>query len=174
MKVSTTLPTSVKVTSALITVGANQDTPSGPVQRMMAALQDPTSTFTSDQVAYLMATAARWAREAVEVEPSPLAYAAGFDAGYRARVTEENDEYANQMLIFNAGEHVTALERKKLRDRSDAVALISRTSDHPGGPVDWETGRPLAPFPRVRPTPAPLPADARSSATTPFLTGSAA
>lgn len=168
---STTLPEIVKGASAEITSSPS----SGAVQRMMSALQDPSKLFTSDQVAFMMATAARWAREAVEDEPSPLTYAAGYQAGYRARVNEENDKYRNQALYFDAGETITAYQRRQLRSRLDAEATVPHVTDHPGGPVDWDTGLPTTPSTRVRPTPAPLPADARTTATTPRnLTGSAA
>lgn len=175
MKVSTSAPVDVKVASALITTQAPQSTP---VQRMMAALADPAATFTPDQVAYLMATAARWAREAVEGEPSPLSYAAGFDAGYKARVAEENDQYRRdcETVFFDGDGVIKGIEQRQLRDRLDREALVPRLGDYTGGPVDWDTGRTINPPPlRARPSPAaPLPAGAHPTATTPFSTGSAA
>lgn len=144
-------------------------------ERMIAALADPDAVFTRDQVAYLMSTTARWAREAVEEEPSELTYRAGFEAGYRDRCSEENDDFRkqNETLYFNAGEHTTALERKKLRDRFDATALVPRAHDHVGGPVSWDTGR-TSTLALVRPTPASLPADESTTATASTLMGSAA
>jgi hypothetical protein len=173
MKVSTIAPAPVNPTSGLIAEPAPQDTPSSPVQRMIDALRDPTSTFTADQVAWLMATAARWAREAVEEEPSPLSYAAGFDAGYRARVDEENAAYP-PAPIWTAQDR-QFIDQVDYRRTCDYQAGLDRVTDYAGGPVDWETGQAITPsFPRVRPTPASLPTDARSTATTPYVTGSAA
>lgn len=68
--------------------------PDEAVQRLVAKLTNPRSVYTSSQVAFLMGTAGRWAREAVDGEPSELSYRAGYQDGYRARVAEENAAYA--------------------------------------------------------------------------------
>lgn len=115
-----------------MTTAADTETP---LDRLIAALADPGHLFTAEQVAFLMGTAARWAREAVEDEPSPESYAAGFEAGYRSRVDEENAAYPPPP-IFVAGEWVRAAERVAARRAADTRRR--RRSDHRRGPVrEW-------------------------------------
>ena len=73
-------------------------------QRLVAALADRKhQVFTRDQVAWLMAQAMRW--------------------GYEHRVDEENEAWPDTTIVFNAGETIRAIERKRLRDESDAAVL---------------------------------------------------
>lgn len=111
------------------------------LDRLQAALADPAHLFTRDQVVYLMATAARWAREAVEDEPSPLTYAAGHAAGYAARVREENAAYPAGP-IFDGRETVRWINQVDYRRRRDAEAPRRLRTDYRGGqlpawPPDW-------------------------------------
>jgi hypothetical protein len=103
-----------------------------PTERLAAKLQDPNATFTRDQLIYVAASMARWAREAVEGEPSPLAYAAGFDDGYRARVAEENAAYPPERDPVVVG-LVGFIDRADYRRRCDAEASQPRPGDFQGG-----------------------------------------
>lgn len=102
-----------------------------PFERLIEGLNDPDRMFTRDQVAYLMGTAARWAREAVEEEPSPLSYAAGFAAGWKARVAEENAAYPRPVYGLGGQWADQAAHRRQ----HDATARRSRRGDYRGGPV---------------------------------------
>lgn len=70
---------------------------------LAAALADPAHQFTRDEVADLIAVAIRW--------------------GYEVRVDEENAAYppAGAELVFNAGEHIRAVDRKRYREERDAA-----------------------------------------------------
>lgn len=105
-----------------------------PVDRLIAALQDPDHLFTSEQVAYLMATAARWGREAVEGEPSPETYAAGYADGYRAHAAEENAGWPPP-AVFDAASVTGWVDRRAYRRRFDRDARRRRRTDHRKGPV---------------------------------------
>jgi hypothetical protein len=63
------------------------------VAKLRAASMGEPVTFTAAQAVYLMGAAAQWARDVVDGEPSKLSYRAGYEAGYRARVAEENAAY---------------------------------------------------------------------------------
>jgi hypothetical protein len=125
------------------------------IERMVTALADPGHLFTREQVAYLMATAARWAREVVEGEPSPLTYAAGYDAGYRARVAQENADWPPPP-IYDAQAVSRWTDQVEARRQADRDARARRRDDHRGGPVPvWPATRPdpVVAGPRV-PNPA--------------------
>jgi hypothetical protein len=98
-------------------------------ERIAAALADPDHLFTSAQVADLMATAARWGRESADWE-SP-GWRAGFDAGYRARVAEENQAYPPPP-VFSMGQWWDQAENRR---RCDRDARRRWRTDHRGGPV---------------------------------------
>ena len=103
-----------------------------------SALADPDRMFTAAQVADLMATAGRWGREAVEDEPSELSWRAGFEAGYRERVDEENRGHPASP-VFTFGEWLATAEVQAYRERIAA----DRTQRYAGGPVEvWEATRP--------------------------------
>ena len=100
------------------------------VDRLVAALGDPSYRFTPDQVVFLMAESARWAREAIEGEPSPLTYAAGVADGYWQRVAEENAAYPPEpyRLTTTARQDAVAVYRK----RSGVDVVEPRPGDFPG------------------------------------------
>jgi hypothetical protein len=105
--------------------------------RLIEALEDPDWEPTPDQVAFLMATAARWARESVEGEPSPETYRAGFDDGYRARVAEENAAGPPTEFKVYISDVRQMIDRVDYRRECDRVAMVSRTGDYwPGDPVE--------------------------------------
>ncbi len=103
--------------------------------RLQAALTDPDRMYTPDQVAYLMAAAARWAREDRDGEPDPLSYAAGLQDGYRQRVAEENAGYPPPP--YGAVELDRVGDARRRRRAWDAAARAGRRrrGDHKGGPV---------------------------------------
>lgn len=112
-----------------------------PTDRLIDALSDPNRLFTPAEVAYLMSTAGRWGHDARadESEPDPLSAAAGWDAGYRARVAEENAAYP-PVPVFVAGQWA---DRADYRAACDAAASVPRTEDYLGGPVPvWDADRP--------------------------------
>jgi hypothetical protein len=110
--------------------------------RLQAALTDPDRTYTPEQVAYLMAAAARWAREDRDGEPDPLSYAAGHADGYRQRVAEENAGYPPPP--YGVAETVQVADARRGRRAWDAAARAGRRrrGDHRGGaarvwPATW-------------------------------------
>lgn len=109
--------------------------------RLVEALNDPDRLYDRAQLAFFMASAVRWGYELrtdEEREPDGLSYAAGFDAGYRQRVAEENAAYPPVKVFSAAG----------LRDLADvqtarAAAGADREQRYAGGPVpDWGASRP--------------------------------
>jgi hypothetical protein len=105
-----------------------------PIDRLQAALADPDHLFTREQVAYLMGEAARWAREAVEGEPSELSWRSGYEAGYRARVAEENAEYPPPPVSIGG----RWVDQVTYRRQCDADGRRRRRGDYRGGPVrEW-------------------------------------
>lgn len=102
--------------------------------RLVAKLRDAAAgrpvTFSAAQAAYLMGAAAQWARDVADGEPSPLSYRAGFEAGYRARVAEENAAYPPEPydLRSSAGEDA----RRVHRIRSGVDVVEPRPEDFQG------------------------------------------
>lgn len=112
---------------------------STPVSRLTAALTDPDRLFTPAEVAWLMSVAGRWGREIVAAEQAadPLSWRAGYLAGYRKRVAEENGDYPPPP-IFAFGEWQTGAERQAARERAES----DRTQRYGGGPVEvWPATR---------------------------------
>lgn len=160
-------------------------------ERLIAALNDPNHLFTADQVAYLMATAGRWSNESPAGES--LAYRAAFEAGYQARIAEENAKTAEPVWSALDTKLVTQANYRK---HHDEIAAQPCVGDYLGGPVDWEAKdwrndidpvsvqtRKLVPVrdylndkpePHDWPTPAQLPADVRFIRSTTTSMGSAA
>lgn len=114
------------------------DQPTTATERLVAALQDPDFLFTRDQVAHLMASAARWARESADGEPDDLTYRAGFLDGVRAAEAAQNEAYRRELStpVFVAGEWVAAGERHAARQRADRDAHRRHRGDYRGGPVE--------------------------------------
>lgn len=81
--------------------------------RLVAKLNNPRAVFNREQLAFLMAESARWARESIEEVPSELSWRAGFEAGYWARVAEENDAYPPQPygVMTSAGRDAVEVHR---------------------------------------------------------------
>lgn len=107
-----------------------------PTDRLLRILNDPSEepvTLTRTQLAWLMSTAGRWARETPHVET--LSYQAGYDAGYRARVAEENAAYPPKP-IFNAAGTQRWINQVDYRRHCDEQARTPRTNDYTGGPVE--------------------------------------
>ena len=102
--------------------------------RLIAALNDPNHLFTADQVAYLMATSGRWAVEAPPGES--LAYKAAYEAGYQARIAEENQQWP-PAPVWTA-EDGRMVEQAKYRAKVDEIASQPCVGDYQGGPVEWE------------------------------------
>lgn len=75
-------------------------------------------TFDRVQVAWLMSQAMRW--------------------GYESRVDEENSVWPDTTLVFNAGETIRAIDRRRLREALDAEARLPRAGGYRGGPVEWD------------------------------------
>ncbi|MGN9802041.1 hypothetical protein [Micromonospora sp. L32] len=107
-------------------------TPSaGGILAAASALQGPQQTFTREQVAYLM----------------HLAYESGRTATYLEDVAELHATWARNPI-----HRPTAEQRYQERmAEMDALGQARAAAEgrpyriHPGGPVDWETGRPLGP-----------------------------
>lgn len=113
-----------------------------PIARLMEALADPDYLFTRAQVAFLMATAARWAREDRDREPGPETYEAGRRDGYRQRVAEENAAYPPPPIAGWDGV-LKMIDQVDYRRRCDAEARRRRPGDYRGGPVPvWDADRP--------------------------------
>jgi hypothetical protein len=98
--------------------------------RLIDKLHDPAAVYSSSQVAYLMGVAAQWSRDIIDGEPSPLTYRAGFAAGYRARVAEENAAYPPEPL------HLTTTARQDAvavyRSRIGVDTVVPRPEDFGG------------------------------------------
>jgi hypothetical protein len=98
-------------------------------ERMLAALQDPDFLFNRDQVLHLISLT-------LGDDDPAFHYRAGFEAGYWARVAEENRAYppAPHGLV----QLVSALGAKKA---AREAAAADRGSEFKGGPVEvWEPG----------------------------------
>jgi hypothetical protein len=104
-----------------------------PAARLTRMLTDPSEepiTLTRGQLAYLMGTAGRWAGEAPHIEA--LHYMAGYDAGYRDRVREENGK-PHPAPVFQMGRWYDQVEYRR---RCDEQAKLPRDNDYAGGPVE--------------------------------------
>lgn len=99
----------------------------GDLGSVVAALRDQES-FDRAQLAWLMAEAFRWGRESAENEPAPGTYRAGFEAGYNARVAEENGCYPPPKVLVLGRWYDQAVERAK----ADAAAWLPRPGDFKG------------------------------------------
>jgi hypothetical protein len=78
--------------------------------------------YTRDEVIEYMTQALRW--------------------GHEALADEENAVWPDTEIVFNAGETIKALERKRYREECDAARPAAA---YTGGPVDWDTGKPRKP-----------------------------
>lgn len=114
--------------------------------RMVDALTDPDRLFEPVQLAFFMAAAMRWGYElrTDEEAPDPLSWRAGYDAGYRARVAEENAAYPPPP-VFSA-EAVASADRI-LTARFDAAADMRQrwaggTAEQAMQQFMWEATRP--------------------------------
>lgn len=105
-----------------------------PADRLIAKLGDPDATWTTSQVAFLLATDRRWVAEALAVDPPELSFAAGHAAGYRDRVAEENAAYPPSpfRVVTSAGEDAIRVHRS--REGVDAPG--PREGDYQGGAVE--------------------------------------
>jgi hypothetical protein len=101
--------------------------------RLALALRDAYHLFTRDQVAYLMATAARWGRESAMIDLAH-AYELGRQAGLR-HVAELNLAAIRAGIDarpFSAAETIRGIEQKQRRQAADAGARVAREGDFPG------------------------------------------
>ena len=89
--------------------------------RLIAKLNDPNATFSRSQVAYLMGASGQWARDVVDGEPSPLSFRAGWEAGYRARVAEENAAYPPEPMSVLPPQRETTIAVYRGRAGVDVV-----------------------------------------------------
>lgn len=112
--------------------------PTSAADRMAAALRRPDSLYTQLQVAWII----QLDREARNDDPDEpgfrdLVYRSGFDAGYQARVAEENEAYRTAIELDAArpdrGDLVRLAETVDARRRADRAARLPRPSDFPGG-----------------------------------------
>jgi hypothetical protein len=105
------------------------------VAKLQAAARGEHVTFSPAQAAYLMGASAQWARDVADGEPSPLSYRAGFEAGYRARVAEENAAYPPPpySLVSTAREDA----RRVHRIRTGADVAEPREGDFQGFGVQY-------------------------------------
>lgn len=104
-------------------------TPAGVTLRVVDALHGPQQTFTRDQVAYLIS----------------LAYQAG-------RRHAAADDLAEMVGCWQEYAEAPRTREQRVADRMaemDRLARIRAAREgrpyriHPGGPVDWDTGRPV-------------------------------
>lgn len=103
--------------------------------RMAAALHDPSTMYTADQVAWII----QLDREARGDDPADpgfrdLVWRSGYDEGYRARCAEENQTYRNQILEAEQDSGLrTLIETVDARRAADRAARLPRPGDFPGG-----------------------------------------
>lgn len=92
--------------------------------RMSAALNNPAHLFTRDQVGYLISMILGTGDDA------DLAWRAGYEAGYWARIAEENAAYppARTNVCTTAGEDAVRV----YRSRMGVDKVEPRDSDFPG------------------------------------------
>jgi hypothetical protein len=105
-------------------VNLAQDDDPGQTNRVAEKLLTLT-TFDRTQVAWLMAQAFRCGYELRDEEDR------GFQAGYNARVAEENAAYP-PAAYFIAKEHFYDLDRMAYREECDAPARLPRPGDFRG------------------------------------------
>lgn len=98
------------------------------------ALAHPQDLWTSEQVAYVIA----------------LAFESGHASGYATADAELVEALIGALGGPEAKTrkqavdwHHKAIEARELRRRADDEARLPRPGDYLGGPVDWETGRPV-------------------------------
>jgi hypothetical protein len=70
-------------------------------ERITNRFSDPDALFTRDEVGWLMAQALRW--------------------GHESLADDQNAGWPDTTLVFNAGETIRAIERKRYRDECDAA-----------------------------------------------------
>lgn len=106
----------------------------GSARRMAEALATA-QTFTRAQMADVIA------RALASGEPDEVTWRAGYEAGYWARVAEENAAYPGEPHVVVSG---VTVRRDQVAARETAAA--DRTQRHVGGPVaDWGPSRPDLP-----------------------------
>jgi hypothetical protein len=127
------------------------DTVETPTDRWVTALADPGYLFTADQVARMI----QLDRECHDV----LSYRSGFEAGYRARSAELNDQYRRDVIAAaEPSGLIQMIDRVDVRRRADRDARLPQPGDHVRGPVpEWPAERPDfdLPTPRFRPSAYP-------------------
>jgi hypothetical protein len=108
------------------------------VERTVAALKNPATLYTADQVAWIVQRD-REARNADPDDPAvqSLMYSAGFEAGYQARVAEENADYRLACEQLEAdparGDLRRLIETVDARREADRAARLPRPGDFAGG-----------------------------------------
>ncbi|WP_328339485.1 hypothetical protein [Micromonospora sp. NBC_00421] len=134
-------------------------------QRAVAALTGGQETFTRDQVAYLTALAFQMGVAAAEPQPAPAVEDMAYQAGYTDGVNDGHEGALGEVwedlrFAFSGPRrkarrgtrgNLTAADalwwHHRAVDQRDARRAADRARpnvhDHPGGPVDWETGRPI-------------------------------
>lgn len=113
---------------------------SAPSGRLVEALNDPDRLYDRTQLAYLMAFMfdAGYTLRADEDAPDALSWRAGYDAGYRQRVAEENARRPSPQIF-----HADVLAGMLRVQGERAAARADRTQRYAGGPVEvWEADRP--------------------------------
>jgi hypothetical protein len=110
--------------------------------RAAEALGDPDRLFDLAQVRFFMAAAEAYGyerRRREERTPSRLSYLAGFETGYRQRVTEENAAYPPEPMRLVTTHAQDAVRVHRERVGVDVVA--PREGDWPGGDADTAMAR---------------------------------
>lgn len=108
------------------------DTPS---DRLRAALSDPETLYTAEQLAWMI----QLDRECRGDDPDDpgfrdLVWKAGFEAGYRARVAEENQSFQAMVEASDRDSGLRQLiETVDARRAADRAARLPRVGDFPGG-----------------------------------------
>ena len=95
--------------------------------RLLAAFTDPGHEFTRDQVAWIISMA-------LGSDDPDMLWRAGYEAGYWARVADENAAYPPEPLNVTESESVAAVQ--VYRRRAGVDRRYHRRGDHPGGPVE--------------------------------------
>ncbi|MFE7868818.1 hypothetical protein ACFUYE_00500 [Micromonospora humida] len=99
----------------------------GGVLAAAAALQDPTrETYTREQVAYLMRLAYDSGRTATHLADVARIHCASVDSGWTRKTYEQR----------------VAEETAEMAAHAASQPWNTWGGSYPGGPVDWETGRP--------------------------------
>lgn len=91
------------------------------------ALRGPQQTYTREQVAYLLR----------------LAYDSGRTATYLDDLAQWHCTWADRPFLRRTYEQRVADETADMAARAARQPWNTLRGQHPGGPVDWETGRPI-------------------------------